>query len=206
MKVAIVNYGMGNLGSIQNMIKRAGHEAVVTSDATEISQADRLILPGVGAFDLAMQNIRTLGLKDLLVEQALEKRKPILGICLGMQILGKGSEEGILPGLGWIDAVALKFSFPPESRFRVPHMGWNVILEACDTMLFRDFSVEKRFYFLHSYYMVCDTPSSVIGITEYGHKFCCAIQKGNVFGVQFHPEKSHRFGMRLLKNFIEASC
>ncbi len=203
MKLVIVDYGMGNLASIQNMVNRVGCEATVTSEPREVEEADKVILPGVGAFDLAMKNIASLHLRDTLEEKVIVAQTPLLGICLGMQILGKKGEEGSLPGLGWLDADVVKFRFAGDSGYRVPHMGWNVVRESRENVLFTGMPDEKRFYFLHSYYLDCRDPGDVVGQTEYGIAFCSAVQHGHIFGVQFHPEKSHKFGLQLLKNFIE---
>ncbi len=201
--IVIVDYGMGNLGSILNMLKKVGAPALVSSDASEIARADKLILPGVGAFDQGMRNLAERNLTPLLNDLALQKGKPILGLCLGMQLFTRGSEEGQLPGLGWLDAETIRFRFPPESGCKVPHMGWNTLAPCAQHPLFAGLGDEPRFYFVHSFYVSCAAPENVLAQTRYGHDFASAIGKGNILGVQFHPEKSHRFGMALLKNFAE---
>lgn len=200
--IVVVDYGMANLGSILNMFRRLGVEARATGDAAAVAAATRLILPGVGAFDQAMQRLHELRLLDVLNRRALEDRIPILGICLGMQLLTRGSEEGRRAGLGWIPAEARRFRFGQEhGRLRVPHMGWNTLLPTGTHPLLSGLEVDARFYFVHSYYVRCDDPKNLLGETVYGDRFAACIAQGNVLGAQFHPEKSHRFGMRLLKNF-----
>jgi len=198
----IIDYGMGNLGSIQNIVKKAGYRAEISSDAAAIARADKIILPGVGAFDQAMSNLEELGLIELVRQKAAEGT-PLLGICLGMQLLADSSEEGILGGLGLIPGKVLKFDLPAE--FKVPHMGWNVVDYDTDVALYRQFEIweEARFYFVHSYYFLAEEERDIIGKTVYGLPFTASVNRGNVYGVQFHPEKSHKFGLQLLKNFIE---
>ena len=203
--IAIINYGLGNLGSIQNMLRRVGYTDVIISNSPEeINKADRLILPGVGAFDNGMQKINDSGLLDILNEQALVIKKPILGICLGMQLLTQGSEEGKLKGLGWIDAETRKFNFGENiERLKIPHMGWNEVGISKDHPLCNNLPKPSRFYFVHSYYVKCHQIGQELMSCNYGLGFTCAIQQDNIMGVQFHPEKSHKFGMEVLKNFIE---
>ncbi len=199
--ITIVDYGMGNLGSIQNMLKHIGVATTVTADLQAIGEASKIILPGVGAFDYAMTRINSTGLREVLERKALVERVPVLGICLGMQLLTRGSEEGELPGLCWIPAVTRRF--PHQSGLKVPHMGWNLVRPPTPSKLTQGFEEETRFYFVHSYYVtVVDLQNSILK-TTYGIEFDSAIQHGNIYGAQFHPEKSHRFGMRLLKNFAE---
>ncbi len=204
--LAIVDYGLGNLGSIRNMLKRIGVEAVVTSDPARIAVADHLILPGVGAFGEGMRNIEERGLRQVLDEQVLHRRIPVLGICLGMQLMTRGSQEDDAPGLAWIDAETVRFHFEPASQpLRVPHVGWNTVDIARADSLFRglDTDEDTAFYFAHSYHVVCDREDDVLARTLYGYSFVSALQHGNVLGTQFHPEKSHRFGKQLLHNFAE---
>jgi imidazole glycerol-phosphate synthase subunit HisH len=198
--IAIVDYGMGNLGSIQNMLKRIGAQATITNDPAKIGAADKIILPGVGAFGSAMENLNKLGLTAVLNDLVLEKRRPILGICLGMQLMTKRSDEGALPGLGWLDAETVRFE---NGALRVPHMGWNTVDVKHADPLFKDMYEEPRFYFVHSYYVRCADESDILTSTRYGIDFCSSFAKGNIRGVQYHPEKSHKFGMLLLKNFAE---
>lgn len=199
--IAIVHYGMGNPGSIRNMLAKSGAEGVITSDPEVISRADKLILPGVGAFDHAMERIKAMGLLDVLNVQAVVNKKPVLGICLGMQLLCRKSEEGILPGLGWLDAEVVRFKFDGPGALRVPHMGWNGITPAKESPLFAGMHPEPRFYFVHSYHVKCYDPSDVLAVTEYGISFTSMVQRGNIMGTQFHPEKSHKYGLKLLQNF-----
>lgn len=199
--IAIVDYGMGNLGSIQNMLKYIGVKAIITADHHIISDATKIILPGVGAFDNAMTNINNSGLREVLDRKALVDRMPILGICLGMQLLTKSSEEGVLSGLGWIPATTNRF--PNMQGLKVPHMGWNLVKQTTPSKLTEGSEEETRFYFVHSYCVKVEDDAHSILKTEYGIKFDAAIQNGNIYGVQFHPEKSHRFGMRLLNNFAK---
>jgi glutamine amidotransferase len=202
--IAIVDYGMGNLGSIHNMLNRIGSESVVTSDPATIRSADKIILPGVGVFDRAMENLDRLGLVSLLTEMVMENSTPCLGICLGMQLLSKRSEEGILPGLGWIDAETIRFDFrESDTNLKVPHMGWNNIEIKHASPLLDDRYEDSRFYFVHSYHVRCANEENVLATARYGITFHAAVIHGNVMGTQFHPEKSHKFGMRLLKNFSD---
>ncbi len=200
--ITIIDYGMGNLGSIQNMVKKAGYAAEISSDAQQIAQAEKIILPGVGSFDRAMSNLKDLELTALVRQKAAEGT-PLLGICLGMQLLAESSEEGVLDGLGLVPGRVLKFDLP--SGYKVPHMGWNVVEYDSNCALYRHFEAweEARFYFVHSYYFAAETESDVAGKTAYGRHFASSVNRGNVYGVQFHPEKSHKFGMQLLRNFIE---
>ena len=197
--ITIINYGMGNLGSISNMFRRLGVAAEVTDDPVRIAAAKKLLLPGVGAFDSAMSRIDAMGFRAILTSKALEERVPILGICLGMQLLTRSSEEGKLPGLGWINATTKRF--PADMGLPVPHMGWNLVLPTQECALTKDLGVESRFYFVHSYYVAVEKPCDCMLSTTYGITFDSGVCSGNIFGAQFHPEKSHRFGMRLLKNF-----
>jgi glutamine amidotransferase len=199
--ITIVNYGLGNLGSIFNMLKKISVESKITSDPEEIAKAQKIILPGVGHFDQAMERIGQSGLGAILDQKALIEKVPILGICLGMQLLTKSSEEGQIPGLGWVPAKTVRFRFPNESSLKIPHMGWNIVQRANTSSLTENFIPEHRFYFVHSYHVTVEEERFSILKTEHGYRFDSAIQKDNIFGVQFHPEKSHRFGMRLLENF-----
>jgi len=203
--ICIVDYGMGNLGSIANMLKKAGAEATISSDPATIEKAEKLILPGVGAFDNGMKNLAERDLISLLNAQVLQRKKPILGLCLGMQLFTKRSEEGRMPGLSWIDAQANRFRFDgANSQLRVPHMGWNS-LDVCQPHpLLTSVDASYRFYFAHSYYVSCTDNSKILAKTHYGLDFPSVISQGNIVGAQFHPEKSHRFGMVLLKNFAES--
>lgn len=198
--IAIIDYGMGNLGSIANMIKKVGYKCIITSDLEEIKTASKLILPGVGSFDNGMKNLADLGMIEVLNQKVLIDKTPILGICLGMQLMTKSSEEGKLSGLGWIDAQTKKFV---SDILKIPHMGWNLIKHQKNSHLFDEYTSEKRFYFVHSYCIECFNYEDVLTTTPYTHEFVSSFEKENIIGVQFHPEKSHKFGMSLLKNFVE---
>lgn len=200
--IAIVDYGLGNLGSVANMLKKIGASAVVTSAPEEIRSARALILPGVGHFDEGMRRLRERSLHGILTERVMEAKTPVLGICLGIQLLARGSEEGSEPGLGWIAADVKRFSFPAGERLSVPHMGWNEVDVVDEPMFHAMPSTPARFYFVHSFHVVCDDPSSVAAWSTYGSRFTAAIHAGHIYGAQFHPEKSHKFGMAVLKNFV----
>lgn len=197
--ITIVDYGVGNLGSIYNMFKRVGVPAIIAGDVESLSRAEKILLPGVGAFDHAMRQIDQSGLRDVLNQKAMVERIPILGVCLGMQLMTRGSEEGSLPGLGWIEADVRRF--PVDKTLKVPHMGWNVVREAKPSGLTHNLPAEPRFYFVHSYFVQVDKADSSLLRTTYGVEFDAAFEVGNLLGAQFHPEKSHRFGMQLFKNF-----
>lgn len=200
--ICIVDYGFGNLGSIKNMLKRIGVSSSIESDPDRILAASKLILPGVGAFDSAMRCInKTKDLREVLDRKALIERIPVLGICLGMQLLTNSSEEGGVPGLGWINAKTKRFSFDHSARMKVPHMGWNKARVQRTDALVEGLDSDYKFYFVHSYYVESDPKFSLMK-TLYGHEFDSAICRDNIYGVQFHPEKSHKFGMRLLSNFV----
>jgi len=200
--IAIVNYGLGNLGSIQNMLKRIGADSIITSDIVEIKKANKIILPGVGAFDTGMKNLKDFGLFDILNEKVLIEKVPVLGICLGMQLLADGSEEGNSLGLGWVKGYCKRFNFGNTSSLKVPNMGWSNLLIKKPTRLIDEIE-DQRYYFVHSYYVRCGNSEDILAESTYGIKFTCAVEKDNILGVQFHPEKSHKFGMNLLNNFIE---
>lgn len=202
--ITVVDYGMGNLGSVLNMFKRIGAEAVSADDPEAVAGATKLLLPGVGAFDNAMSRINESGLREVLDRKAMVERIPVLGICLGMQLLTRSSEEGRLPGLGWIGAAARRF--PDSPSLKVPHMGWNAVLPAREDPLIDGLPEEARFYFVHSYYVLADDPGDSLLKAEHGIAFDAAIGHGNVYGAQFHPEKSHRYGMKLLQNFASLPC
>jgi glutamine amidotransferase len=203
--IGILDYGMGNVGSIVNMLRRISVEAKLVSDPADLTNCDRLILPGVGAFDAGMTKLAESGLRDELDRQ-VRVGKPVLGICLGMQLLARRSEEGKLPGLGWIEADVIRFQVDASTahpRLKVPHMGWNLIYPMPNAKLFASANGETRFYFVHSYRVVCDHPEDVAAEVEYGGRVTAAVERDNVYGVQFHPEKSHKFGMRLLAEFAK---
>ena len=203
--ITIVDYGVGNIGALVNMFDYLGIEAEASGDARAIASADSLVLPGIGAFDKAMRTLRERRLIEPLNEVALGRRVPVLGVCLGMQLLARHSEEGREAGLGWIDADVRRISLPQGSSLKVPHIGWMETQAVGRSSLFAAPLHDERFYFDHSYHVVCDRESDVAAVIDYGSQLCCAVQSGNVFGVQFHPEKSHRFGMRLLTAFSAVS-
>lgn len=200
--IVVVDYGMGNVGSVANMLRKVGTEAVASADLDVIRNAPKLILPGVGAFDAAMNRLHERGLVEILNRRVLEDRVPILGICLGMQVMTDSSEEGSTTGLGWISGGTRRFNFDGlDPRPRVPHMGWNVVEQARPTPLFEGMYDQPRFYFVHSYHVYCNNQEDVMLTTEYGYRFVSGVSRGNIYGVQFHPEKSHKFGMQLIRRF-----
>lgn len=202
--IAIVNYGSGNIQAICNIYKRLGVDHVVASRPEEVAAGDRIILPGVGAFDQAMGELERSGLRSALDECVLSGGRPILGICVGMQLLANSSEEGVRPGLGWIKGTVRRFDPAQFSQATsLPHMGWNTAVPTRPGGLFREIDADKGFYFLHSYYFSCDDPADELAHTDYGGRYASAVNRGNVFGAQFHPEKSHQSGIQLLKNFAE---
>jgi len=200
--ITIIDYGMGNLGSIRNMLKKIGADSEITAEPARIAAATKLVLPGVGAFDAGMENLDKSGLVPLLNERVRRDEVPVLGICLGMQLMTHSSSEGERPGLGWVDAKAVRF-VPADATLKVPHMGWNIAQPVRDDALLEGLPRESRFYFVHSYYVACERREDVLLTTFYGADFDSGFRRGNVWGVQFHPEKSHRFGMHLLRNFAE---
>ena len=202
--IVIVDYGMGNLGSVLNMLKYLKIDTKISNDPSVIEKAEKIILPGVGSFDNGMKNLETKGLKKVLDKRVLKDKVPILGVCLGMQLMTKKSEEGNLPGLGWIDANTVKFKFKDgNKKLKIPHMGWNTINIETKKELFQGMSKEPQFYFVHSYHVVCKDKRNILSTTIYGYEFASSIQRENIMGVQFHPEKSHKFGMKVYQNFAE---
>jgi glutamine amidotransferase len=201
--ITIIDYGMGNLGSIKNMFKYIGVEASIESDPDKIKNASKILLPGVGSFNTAMKKINESNLKEVLNEKALKEQVPVLGICLGMQLLTNSSEEGQSEGLGWIKASTLSFQERIHKKYRIPHMGWNVVNKSNESKLTEGFESfeELRFYFVHSYFVHVEDEKNSILKTNHGIEFDSAIQKDNIYGAQFHPEKSHEFGMKLFENF-----
>ncbi len=201
MRIVIIDYNTGNTGSILNMFRHLGIKAYVSGDLKDIERADKLILPGVGSFDTGMENLRMKGLVNSLNRKVLIEKTPILGICLGMQLMTKRSEEGSVHGLGWIDAETVKFSKEMIGHLRVPHMGWNSVMFQRKHPIIRDMHLGSRFYFIHSYYVKCRNAEDVLCRTSYGIEFDSLIVKENIIACQFHPEKSHKYGMQLLENF-----
>ncbi len=200
--IAIIDYGMGNVGSIRSMLRAAGSDGVITADPTQIVSAEKIILPGVGAFDTGMRNLMDAGLIELLEDAVIARRVPLLGICLGMQLMCKSSEEGKLAGLGWINATIRRFNLPAGSALKIPHMGWNTVKMTKFSPLFSAQQSEQRFYFVHSYHAVCESVEDVLATACHGYDFVAAFNRDNVYGVQFHPEKSHRFGKALITAFV----
>ena len=200
--LAIVDYGMGNLNSVKKKLYRLKTTASITSNPKDIIKADKIILVGVGHFAKAMKNIKELNLLDTLNEVAIIKKKPVLGICLGMQLMAKDSEEGNAEGLGWLDANVRKMQVDDTLRFKIPHTGWNKITQSKKSHLMKGIPESSEFYFVHSYHLMSNETSNILNETEYCFKFTSAIEKNNIFGVQYHPEKSHDVGEVLLKNFI----
>jgi len=201
--LVIIDYNMGNVASIQNILKRCNHQSIISNDPKVIEEADKLILPGVGSFDYGISNLEKLGIAEVLKKKVLIDKIPLLGICLGMQLLADSSEEGSLKGLGFIKAQSKKFEFNGQRNLKVPHMGWNYVEAQKNTPLFNNAYEEMRFYFVHSYFVQCENDNDILGTTNYGHTFTSMINKDNIYGFQFHPEKSHKYGMLLLKNFVE---
>lgn len=202
-KVVIVNYGMGNLQSVKKKVDQLHPNALISSDYQEILNADKLILPGVGHFHKAMENIKSLNLLDILNEKALIQQTPILGICLGMQLMCSSSEEGHAAGLNWFEAETLKTVVNDSLRFKIPHMGWNTVSIKKESDLMKGIPDDSEFYFVHAYHVKATNASDVLTSTIYESSFHSSIQRENIFGVQFHPEKSHDSGLQLINNFIQ---
>lgn len=199
--IVIIDYGIGNLASVLNMFKKIGvKDVVVSSNKEVIASASKLLLPGVGAFDAGMSNLENSGLVPILNRKVIEEKTPILGICLGMQLLTKRSEEGKMAGLGWIDAETIRFNPDPTLKLKVPNMGWNYITVKRPNPLV-DMESKNRFYFVHSYYVKCFDESQSLATSNFGGDYTCMVNKENVYGAQFHPEKSLKFGMKVLENF-----
>lgn len=201
--ITLVDYGLGNILAFANLYKRLNIEVSVAKRAADLASATRIILPGVGAFDHAMTQLEQTGMRPALDELVLDRGVPVLGICVGMQMLARSSEEGVLPGLGWIPGRVKAFRGVLGRRVALPHMGWNEVSPRAGAELFRGLEAECRFYFLHSFYMACEQEADVAATCDYGLPFHAAVAHRNIHGVQFHPEKSHRFGIQLLKSFAE---
>lgn len=200
--IVIVDYGMGNLSSVKRKLNRIGIDALISFDNKDIAKADKLIMPGVGHFKKAIENIRNLQLWDTLNEAVLVKKKPILGICLGMQLMANFSEEGNAPGFGWFDAEVVKFQVNDFLIHKIPHTGWNQISKVKESKLMQDIPQLSEFYFVHSFHFKCNNTADILNETEYEYTFTSAVEKENICGVQYHPEKSHDIGEKLLRNFI----
>lgn len=202
--VVIVDYGMGNLGSIQNMLKKVGCFSIISSKYEHIANAKKLILPGVGAFDTGIRNLIQLNLIDILNQKVLTDRIPILGICLGVQLMTQSSEEGSLNGLGWFDAKTVRFNtLRVQEKLLLPNIGWREVTPKKESKLIDSENEELRYYFVHSYHLETSHNEDVLFTSNYGYEYAVALERDNILGVQFHPEKSHKFGMMLLKKFVD---
>jgi imidazole glycerol-phosphate synthase subunit HisH len=201
--ITLVDYGLGNIQAFANIFKRLNVQATVAKSPEELARAQKVILPGVGAFDWAMTRLAESGMRACLDDLVLTKQRPVLGVCVGMQMMASRSDEGALPGLGWIDAEVKKFHDTGAQDIQLPHMGWNSVLPQATQCLFRGVGSSPRYYFLHSFYFLPRRSDSVLAVTNYNGPFASAVRSGNIFGVQFHPEKSHQWGIQLLKNFAE---
>lgn len=202
--ITIIDYGLGNIRAFTNVYERLNIPISIAQTAGDLKDATKIILPGVGAFDHAMIKLNSYGMRETLDQLVINQKVPILGICVGMQILAQSSEEGVLSGLGWIDGAVNKMDVSfLKSRTQLPHMGWNTIHPNNGNPLLINFNNESRFYFLHSYYFQCNNQDDTIAVTDYGIRFTSAVNHKNIYGVQFHPEKSHQWGIQLLKNFAE---
>lgn len=200
--IHIVDYGLGNIRALMTSFERLGVVAIRAQNASDLTGATKLILPGVGAFDSALERLNKSGMRDVLDRLVIEQRTPVLGICVGMQMMADSSEEGSMPGLSWIPGQVKQFSTETEFRdLPMPHMGWNDVSPVWSNPLFSGIELDSRFYFLHSYFFKVHSKEHTAAVTSYGIDFASAVSSGNVYGVQFHPEKSHRFGTHLLKNF-----
>ena len=203
MKVTIIDYGMCNLRSVQKKLLRIGAEVEITSDPLQIYEAEKLILPGVGHFANGVKNLKESGLWDAINEKVLTRKTPILGICLGMQLMAKHSEEGDVEGFGWFDADVVKFQVKDKLRYKIPHMGWNSTVLHKNSELMAGLSEEAMYYFVHAYHIVCKNKADVLCSSEYEYSFTSAVERDAIFGLQFHPEKSHDWGEQIFQNFIK---
>lgn len=201
--ISVINYGLGNIGSILRMIEVCGGNAEVVSTGEQILNAKKLVLPGVGHFDRGMTELKKRGLISALTQRVLDDKTPILGICLGMQLFCRSSEEGDEKGLGFVEADVIKFNNEHESDLKIPNMGWNHITVTRENKILKDQGKNHRFYFVHSYYVVPESEELTIATATYSQSFCAAFRNNNIYGVQFHPEKSHKYGMELITRFIQ---
>lgn len=201
--IAIVDYGLGNLKAFANVYKRLNIPCIMANKPEQLDEASKIILPGVGAFDHAMTTLNNSGMRDILDQKVLNEGVPVLGVCVGMQMMARRSDEGQLPGLGWIDGEVKKFDHQRTKSLPLPHMGWNEVKVTVADTLFNNLEPQPRFYFLHSFYFSSDAPETPIAMANYGGDFECIVKKDRIYGVQCHPEKSHHNGVQLLKNFAE---
>lgn len=203
MGIVIIDYGMGNLRSVQKKIESLKVDVETTADLTKIANAQKLVLPGVGNFANGVKKLKESGIWEVLINKVHIQKTPILGICLGMQLMAKRSEEGNAHGFGWFDAEVVKFTISNKLKYKVPHIGWNSVIIEKENPLIKNISNGKMFYFVHSFHFKCSNKEDVLSTSEYEYEFTSAIQKDNIFGVQFHPEKSHDIGKIVFKNFID---
>jgi len=201
--IAVIDYGLGNLRSVAGAVNKVGHSPIISNRVKDLEQADKLILPGVGAFGDGMANLHELGLVEPLTALVMERKIPILGICLGAQLIAQESHEfGHHQGLGWVNASVLNFDLE-DKNLRLPHVGWNDLIQVGDSLLFENIPQDALFYYVHSYRIMCHSDEIIVGECEYGPRFVAAFQQGNIYGTQFHPEKSQLHGLNLLKNFLD---
>jgi glutamine amidotransferase len=201
--ITIINYGLGNLGSIQNMLRKIGQRSIITSNPEEILQSSKIILPGVGSFDTGIERLMKLGIYDVLELKVNVEKVPVLGVCLGVQLMTKSSEEGEMKGLGWFDANTFRFNFSQtDSKLSLPNMGWQNVVIKKQTPLFENMPLDARFYFAHNFYLKSNIEEDISLTSFYGHEYTVGLEKGNILGVQFHPEKSHKYGIILYNNFV----
>ncbi len=201
--IVIIDYGMGNLRSIQNKLKKAEVENEISFDKNVIEMADKLILPGVGNFKMAIDNLNKLNIIEVLNQKVIKEKVPILGICLGLQLFAKNSEEGNCEGLGWIDSEVVRFNVSDKIKYKVPHIGWNNVTVKNSNSMDKSISISELFYFVHSYHIKCNNTSDIWMTSKYDYEFVSAIHRDNIYGMQFHPEKSHNAGLEILKKFVE---
>lgn len=201
--ISVIDYGVSNLGSMLNMLRRIGVETTLVSTPADLALATKIILPGIGAYDQGVAALSERGLDTALRDMVIGRRVPLLGVCLGMQLLGESSEEGVARGLGFVPAKCVRFQSKADAPIKVPHMGWNTVRFLRVSKLSQDLGDDARFYFVHSYQMICGRPSDALAVTQYGGEVTAMVEFENIYGAQFHPEKSHRFGMQILKNFAE---
>lgn len=204
--IKVLNIGIGNIASLTNMLRKAGSETELCSKSDDLDGAKAIILPGVGSFDNGINRLAGSGLLDALQQKVFDERVPILGVCLGMQLLFETSEEGNLPGLGWLKGNVTRFDFSGlkhDKPLKIPHMGWNLIKPKSHESLYAGLEEEARYYFVHSYHVNCVNTSDILATANYGYEFTCSIKHNNIWGAQFHPEKSHRFGLQFFKNFLK---